>query len=102
MALINRDQAIAKVRTTLAKIRPPQGMELLSYKRNRGVSIFPGDDGSVTIRERGYLEQELLVANADLGGILKGIVKREFPRSRKIRFYHLAGPEDLDLVRKKI
>jgi hypothetical protein len=33
---------------------------------------------------------------------LKIMLKREFPRSRKVRLYQLAGPQQLDMKRKKL
>ncbi|MFH1216820.1 MAG: hypothetical protein V1706_10015 [Pseudomonadota bacterium] len=102
MALINIEIAIKRVAQMLTKISPPQGFEILTYKRNRGVSILLLDNGKISVRERGYEENVFEVAEGELGKLLKSIAKREFPRSRKVRIYQLDGPDDVGLERKKI
>lgn len=102
MALINIDTAIKRLPEMLSRISPPQGLEILTYKRNRGISILMLASGNLAVRERGYAENEWEVGPEDLQKLLKSIAKREFPRSRKVRIYQLSGPESLDLERKKI
>jgi len=102
MALINIDTAIKRVLLMVAKIAPPRGVEILTYKRNRGVSIIRLAEDSFLVREHGYEEQEMQVCFADLARVLKSIAKREFPRSRQVRIYQLEGPDFLDQERKRI
>ena len=102
MALINIDTAIKRVLQQVARIEPPRGVEMLTYKRNRGISIIRLAEDSYLVRERGYAEQEMRVAFADLARVLKSMAKREFPRSRQVRLYQLEGPEFLDQERKRI
>lgn len=102
MALINIDTAIKRVQQMLGKLSPPQGVEILTYKRNRGVSLLIGEDGTISVRERGYAENEFQVSLDEVPKLLKSIAKREFPRSRKVRIYQLDGPEFLEQKRKKI
>ena len=99
---MNKDSAINKVLTALKKSPSGCGVELLSYKRNRGIAIVREDGGQFWVRERGYEEQELIVGMEELGRVLKTMVKREFPRSRKLRVYQIRSPEDLAKVRKKL
>jgi len=54
MALINIDTAIKRVLLMVAKIAPPRGVEILTYKRNRGVSIIRLAEDSFLVREHGY------------------------------------------------
>ena len=86
----------------LSKCGVGEGIELSSYKRNRGVSILRREAGSFLVRERGYLDQELVAALAELPKLLNGIVKREFPRSRKLRLYRIHSPEELGRERKRL
>lgn len=102
MALINRDTTLNRVRKTLNKIEPPAGVEILSYKRNRGVAILRLGEDKYFVRQKGYEEAEYTVGGEELAKILKLIIKLEFPRSRKLRIYALAGPEELDGKRKKL
>jgi hypothetical protein len=64
--------------------------------------ILLQDRRQVFIRERGYREQEFLATHSELAKILKTIFKREFPRSSKVRIYPLSGPDEMEIVRKKL
>ncbi|HID98204.1 MAG TPA: hypothetical protein EYP57_08475 [Thermodesulfobacteriaceae bacterium] len=98
MALINIDSALNRVKQQLRKIQPGQCIEILSYKRNRGVSITLLENGQVHVRERGYEELERVVEKQALSRLLKSVMKREFPRSRKVRIYRL---ESMDRIERK-
>ena len=102
MALINIDTVFNRTITNLLKLAPEAGIEILSYKRNRGISVFRLSEGEFRVIEHGYLEQELRLGPKELGKALKTIIKREFPRSRKVRVYNLAGAENLNRQRKKL
>mgnify|MGYP006449204415 CR=1 FL=1 len=102
MALINIDTAIKRAIQMLRKLSAPQGVEILTYKRNRGVSVIREDEDLLAVRERGYEENEFSVSFNDLPKLLKSISKREFPRSRKVRVYQLASPEEEGQDRKKL
>jgi len=77
-------------------------VEILTYKRNRGVTIIKIDHDTVSIQERGYEEKTFLVDIKDLTKQLKVIAKREFPRSRKVRVYQLDSPYCLGIKRKQL
>lgn len=102
MALVNIQSAIKRVQQIVRKLEPPQGVEILTYKRNRGITIIKIDEETVSIQERGYKEQTLLVEIKDLARQLKSIAKREFPRSRKVRVYQLDSPYCLGIKRKQL
>lgn len=102
MALVNIDSVIRTVLQRLDKLSPPQGIELLSYKRNRSVAVLPRDDNTFLVQERGYREEEQVVNAAGLQRHLKSLIKYEFPRSRKIRIYQIDTVQDLAKQRKKL
>ncbi len=102
MALINIQTAIKRVEQIIRKIDPPHGVEILTYKRNRGISIIKIDDENLSVLERGYEENTFQTTTAGLAKLLKSIAKREFPRSRKVRIYQLDSPYCLEQKRKKI
>lgn len=102
MALINIQSAIKRVQQIIRKIDPPQGVEILTYKRNRGVTIIKIDDETLSVLERGYEENTFQVSSDGLAKLLKSIAKREFPRSRKVRVYQLDSPYCLGIKRKQI
>ena len=102
MALINIQSAIKRVQQIVRRLDPPQGVEILTYKRNRGVTIIKIDDETLSVQERGYAENNFQVSVDELAKLLKTIVKREFPRSRKVRVYQLDSPYCLGIKRKQI
>jgi len=102
MALVNLDSAIRTLLQRLEKLSPPQGLELLSYKRNRSIAVLLIADSTCLVRERGYREEERVVPKSELQKYLKSLVKYEFPRSRKVRMYQLDDPGELDKPRKKL
>ena len=102
MTLVNITTLSNDTLRALKKIEPPGGIELLSYKRNRGIAILKRGDGSILLKEYGYKDQELVIPAANLSKTLKTMVKREFPRSRKVRLIKLDSPDKLDRKRQKI
>lgn len=102
MALVNISTVLADTRRTLKKIDPPGGIELLSYKRNRGIAIIKKENGEIEIREHGYKEQCLRISQDKLAKELKTMLKREFPRSRKVRLIKFDDPGELDRLYQKI
>ena len=102
MALVNIDSVLRSLLQKLEKLNPPQGIELLSYKRNRSIAVLLLDDDKILVRERGYREAEQHVEKDLLSKHLKALIKYEFPRSRKERMYQLDGPLELEKARKKL
>ncbi len=100
MSLVNIDSVRRQVLQMVAKLSPPEGVELLSYKRNRTVSVTCQGDDSFLVRERGYVEEEAEVSREELPRLLKVIIKREFPRSRKVRVYRYSDPDALHRQQK--
>ena len=102
MALVNITSVTATVKRELKKIAAPGGIELLSYKRNRTIAIIKKDNATVEIRERGYEEQDFEISADKLNKELKTLIKREFPRSRKLRLFKFSDPEELARLHQKI
>ncbi|MBW2467390.1 MAG: hypothetical protein JRF02_08820 [Deltaproteobacteria bacterium] len=102
MALVNIDSVLRSLLQKLAKLNAPQGIELLSYKRNRSIAVLLLADGKILVRERGYRDGEQVIEKEALPKFLKSTIKYEFPRSRKVRMYQLNNPEETEKVRKKL
>ncbi|SKA72346.1 hypothetical protein SAMN02745704_00351 [Paucidesulfovibrio gracilis DSM 16080] len=65
------------------------GVTLLSYKRDRWVCVRPihapsGDSSRFLVEERGFTHQDKTCERRELRGLLKRLVRREFPRSNKL------------------
>jgi len=102
MSLVNIDSIRRQTLRLLDRIDPPGGIELLSYKRNRSVAIVCLGDGNFFVREKGYDVQEIHVGRDRLPRILKAMIKKEFPRSRKVRLFKFQDMAELDRVHQKI
>lgn len=102
MALVNIDSVLRSLLQKLEKLGPPQGIELLSYKRNRSIAVLLLEDEKILVRERGYRDEEQVVEKSSLSKHLKTLIKYEFPRSRKVRMCQLDNPLELEKVRKKL
>ena len=102
MALVNIDTVLRTLLQRLDKLSPPQGIELLSYKRNRSIGVLLLGNNKVLVRERGYRSSEQVLGRDSLLKHLKSLIKYEFPRSRKLRVCQLEGAADLDRDRKKL
>ena len=102
MALVNIASIIADTEHAMKQLAPPGGVALLSYKRNRSIAVIKQSSGNFRLRERGYHEQELEISPLHLARELKTMIKREFPRSRKIRLCKFSDQGELDKPRQKI
>ena len=102
MALVNIATLLSDVNRTLKKNEYPGGIEILSYKRNRAIAILIQQDTTLLLKESGYEELEILIPSAKLTKELKIMVKREFPRSRKVRLVKIKHPDELERKRQKI
>ena len=102
MALVNIESAQKRVLNQLKKTPEGQGVEILSYKRNRGISLISTGENSVIVRERGYRDREVTVTLSGLPGVLRAMMSTEFPRSRMVRIYRLSGSEEAGREMKKL
>jgi len=99
MALIPINTVHRQVLQLLNKITPPGGVELLSYKRDRSIAMIRMENERYRIIERGFEDQESLVDSAHLSRVLKTMIKREFPRSRRVRLIRFSSPQELQRQR---
>lgn len=102
MALINIDAALNDSIRLIKKAPINGGIEIMSYKRNRTVALIRLSEDTVTVLEKGYLVEENEVKIEQLAKRLKPIFKREFPRSRKVRFFKFKSTSELERIHQKI
>ncbi len=94
MALLSIKSLRSHVLRLLARTRPPAGIELLSYKRDRSIIFICLQEGGYRVIERGFVQQDCIVEASALSRLLKTLIRREFPRSHKVRllkFSSMAG-----------
>jgi hypothetical protein len=101
--MIDKDTAIQTVLRKLKALPVGHAIDLRTYKRNRSVVIARTGEDGFDVVERGYVQERYAVGLAGMKKLLKALLKREFPRSTKIRLYNL-GPARADehAARKKI
>jgi hypothetical protein len=97
MALVPLDSARRQAMLVIKKMRPPEALALLSYKRDRGLIILFRENDEYEVREYGFHPQEIVVKKERIGRLLKTIIKREFPRSHRVRLLKLASLEELSI-----
>ena len=62
-------------------------LDLRTYKRNRSVIIVKITEEDLMVIENGFFKDRFQIKAAKLRKLLKSLLKKEFPRSRKIRLY---------------
>ncbi len=83
--MIDIGGAIPNILTRLKKLDVGHGLELLTFKKDRGLRICKTDSNTFATTEFGFQNEN---SQTDLKGmkkLLKTVLKREFPRSNKIR-----------------
>lgn len=91
--MIDRANAVQTVLTKLKKLPDGCGLEVRTYKRDRGVSVRRVSADSYVVREEGFHTQCLEVDAKKLKKLLKSLFKTEFPRSNKLWLQEL-GPTE--------
>lgn len=85
MSLLNIKSVLTTVLNSLEKVPLGRGIEMLSYKRDRGVSVIKEEENKFLVKEHGFQEKTWEIEKTGLEKLLKTVMKREFPRSRKLR-----------------
>lgn len=90
-AMIDKATALDTILQRLAKLEPGHCLDLRTYKRNRSVVIKKMGPDSLLVVEDGFEQARFTVPMGKMKKTLKMLLKKEFPRSTKIRLYAL-GP----------
>lgn len=92
--MIDKASALGNLLGRLSDLPLGHGLDLRSYKRDRSVVFVRQGEDAYMLLELGFEEARYTdVAYADLRKLIKTLLKREFPRSTKLRLYDL-GPFD--------
>ncbi len=71
----------------LHKMQTGDSLELLTWKRDRSVRFVRNGGDEIIVIVRGFVEEEYQIHLSKLKKLLKTLLKREFPRSHKIRMH---------------
>ncbi|WP_303905207.1 hypothetical protein [Thiohalomonas denitrificans] len=85
--MIEKRNAIAEVMRRAAVLPLGHALEVRSYKRDRGFMLVREGEADYRLIEEGFEQARVCVRCEDLKRLLKTVVKREFPRSNKLRIY---------------
>ena len=85
--MIDKTKIIDTVCERLKKLPLGHYLELKTYKRNRSLIIAKTDEEDLLVIENGYFQERFRIKPEKLKRLLSTLVKREFPRSHKIRLY---------------
>jgi hypothetical protein len=87
--MIDKTRILDTVCERLKKLPVSHCLDLRTYKRNRSVMIAKLAEDDLLVIENGYFKERFRVKPEKLRKVLKRLIKKEFPRSRKIRLYVL-------------
>ncbi|MBI9079500.1 MAG: hypothetical protein JEY79_07145 [Pseudodesulfovibrio sp.] len=87
--MLDKANAIPSILTRLKKLPKGSGIDLRTFKRDRSVIIRRNDEDVFTVTENGFLSETFTTGINGMRKLLKMLLKREFPRSNKIRVYEL-------------
>lgn len=99
--MIDKTKIIDTVWERLGKLPPGHYLDLRTYKRNRTVVIVKIDEKKLLVIEDGYYKDRFWVTPGKLKKLLKTLLKKEFPRSKKIRLYVMGKFLDEDAFNTK-
>ena len=94
--MIPKDNLIDHLRKKLPCLEVGEALEVLTYKRNRGILIEKKEKDAYLLEEHGYKKENYGIL--DQNTLLKkvaSILKREFPRSQQVRLYHHKKERDV-------
>ncbi len=101
--MIDKATAIPTIITKLKKLPIGHAIDIRTYKRNRSVVIARLGEDEFDVVENGFHEERFRVSLTKMKKLLKILLKKEFPRSTKMRMYDLGeSPADIHIPRKKI
>ena len=102
--MIDKTKIIDAVCERLEKLPLGHYLDLKTYKRNRTVMIVKVDVKELLVIEDGYFKDRFLITPDKLRKLLKNLLRKEFPRSQKIRLYVMGKFMDEEAlnIRRKI
>jgi len=101
--MIDKATAIPTIMNKLKKLPIGHAIDLRTYKRNRSVVIARTGEDEFDVVQKGYQEDRFLIPLSKMKKLLKNLLKKEFPRSTKMRLYDLGeSAADVHIKRKKI
>lgn len=84
--MINCDDFVTAVLRQMKNSLPGQGLEVLTFKGDRSITIIKTAADTYLVEEKGFTAAQYPALSLEkLKKVLKTLEKREFPRSNKLR-----------------
>ena len=102
--MIDKTRIIDTVLERLKRLPVSHYIDLRTYKRNRSVVIVKMAEEDLLVIENGFFKERFRVRPEKLKKLLKSLIKKEFPRSRKIRLYVMGrfAEEEVESMKRQI
>lgn len=101
--MIDKEKIIDTVTERLNKLAVGHYVDLRTYKRNRSVFIVKMSEDDLLIIEDGFFKERFHIKTEKLNKLLTTLLKKEFPRSHKIRLYVMGKfTEEAQNTKRKI
>jgi hypothetical protein len=85
--MIDKEKILDAVMERLRNLPVGHYLNLRTYKRNRSVIIVKIGEDNLLIIEDGFFRERFQINSGKLKKLLTAILRKEFPRSHKIRLY---------------
>jgi hypothetical protein len=102
--MIDTTRIIETVLERIGKLPEGHCLDLRTYKRNRSIMIVKKAGDEFELIEDGYYNERLSIQSDKLKKTLSTLLKREFPRSHRVRLYMMGtfDEEKSTAVKRKI
>ncbi|MFH1703678.1 MAG: hypothetical protein ABIB41_09675 [Nitrospirota bacterium] len=85
--MIDKTKIIDAVTERLKNLPTGHYLDLRTYKRNRSILIVKMCEDDLLIIEDGFFKERFRINSDKLKKLLSALLRKEFPRSHKIRLY---------------
>jgi hypothetical protein len=99
--MIDKDKIIETVWERLKKLPVGHYLDLRTYKRNRSVLIVKKGEENLLVIENGYYQERFHLKEEKLKKLLNTLLRKEFPRSNKIRLYVMGNFQEDEALKIK-
>jgi hypothetical protein len=85
--MIDKEKILDTVTERLENLPVGHYLDLRTYKRNRSVIIVKQSENNLLVIEDGFSKEKFRINSEKLKKLLTTLLRKEFPRSHKIRLY---------------
>jgi hypothetical protein len=102
--MIDKTKIIDAVTERLKNLPTGHYLDLRTYKRNRSILIVKMDEDDLLIIEDGFFKERFRINSDKLRKLLSALLRKEFPRSHKIRLYPMGRfiEKEMQNIKRKV